>query len=80
MVDSGIIQSQQKVKLDFTELLPCRSHLQSVVLIAMIVRDYELMVPKLNQIRYEHTPEKFTNQDHILLLSEFNFAALNGFS
>ena len=38
----------------------------------LINRDYELMVPKLNQAsRYEHTPEKFTNQDHILLLSEF---------
>ena len=70
----GIIQSQQKVK---TWTLPSFAmpitFTVCVVLVALIIRDYELMVPKLNQAsRYEHTPEKFTNQDHILLLSEFN--------
>ena len=44
-----------------------------VLLLAVIYRDYEVMVPKLNQsVRYEHPPEKITNQDKIYLLEEFN--------
>ena len=39
----------------------------------LIYRDYEMMVPKLNQsVRYEQTPEKITHQDRILVLEEFN--------
>ena len=45
----------------------------AVLLCILIVRDYTVMVPKLNQsVRYEHHPEKITNQDKIYLLEEFN--------
>ncbi|WP_347454483.1 Wzy polymerase domain-containing protein [Acinetobacter thermotolerans] len=44
-----------------------------VVLLAVIYRDYDTVVPKLGQsIRYEHEPEKITNQKPIYLLTEFN--------
>lgn len=45
----------------------------SLLLLVLIVRDYSVMVPKLNQsMRYEQTPEKITNQDQIYLLEEFD--------
>ena len=70
----GIIQAQQTVKIwSLPRMLMPMTFTVAVVLVALIIRDYELMVPKLNQAaRYEKTPEKFTNQDQILLLSEFN--------
>ena len=43
-----------------------------VILIAVIYRDYDVLVPRLSQtMRYEHTPEKITRHDQIYLLSEF---------
>ena len=43
------------------------------LLLILIVRDYSLMVPKLNQtLRYEKVPQKITNQDQVYLLEEFN--------
>ena len=70
----GIIQAQQKVKTwtVASYVMPVVFTV-CVILVGLIIRDYELMVPKLNQAsRYEKTPEKFTNHDQILLLSEFN--------
>lgn len=44
-----------------------------VILIAVIYRDYDTVVPKLGQsIRYEQQPEKITNEKPIFLLTEFN--------
>lgn len=44
-----------------------------VALLAVIYRDYDTAVSKLGQtIRYEHEPEKITNQKPIYLLTEFN--------
>ncbi|WP_347463922.1 Wzy polymerase domain-containing protein [Acinetobacter thermotolerans] len=44
-----------------------------VILLVMIYRDYDTAVSKLGQtIRYEHEPEKITNQKPIYLLTEFN--------
>ena len=49
------------------------SYAISLILLILIVRDYSVMVPKLNQsMRYEQTSEKITNQDQIYLLEEFN--------
>ena len=43
------------------------------LLLILIVRDYSVMVPKLNQtLRYEKAPEKITNQNQVYLLEEFN--------
>lgn len=48
-------------------------YIGAVLLCILIVRDYAVMVPKLNQsMRYENTPEKITNQDQVYLLEEFN--------
>lgn len=44
-----------------------------VAITALIYRDYETVVPKLNQsMRYEKTPEKITNDDRVYMLEEFN--------
>lgn len=44
-----------------------------LLLLIVIYRDYDVAVPKLGQsIRYEHQPEKITNQQSIYLLTEFN--------
>ncbi|WP_347453507.1 Wzy polymerase domain-containing protein [Acinetobacter sp. ANC 7454] len=44
-----------------------------VILLVVIYRDYDTVVPKLGQsIRYEHEPEKITNEKPIYLLTEFN--------
>ena len=71
----GVVQSQNTKILSIT-LSPRYlqvSFILGVLLLALIYRDYEVMVPKLNQsVRYEHRPEKITNQDKIYLLEEFN--------
>ena len=53
-----------------------------VILLAAIYRDYDVLVPKLDQsARFEKTPEKITRNDRIYLLSEFdhriNFIRMN---
>ena len=53
-----------------------------LILLAVIYRDYDVLVPKLDQTaRYEKTPEKITRDDRILLLTEFdhriNFIRMN---
>lgn len=71
----GVVQSQNTTIRSIT-LSPRYlqvSFILGVLLLALIYRDYEVMVPKLNQsVRYEHRPEKITNQDKIYLLEEFN--------
>ena len=71
----GLVQSQQSGIKTIT-LSPNymrAAYAVSLVLLILIVRDYSVMVPKLNQsMRYEQTPEKITNQDQIYLLEEFN--------
>ncbi|CAB1208084.1 PglL family O-oligosaccharyltransferase [Acinetobacter bouvetii] len=71
----GLVQSQQS-KIKTIELSPNYMRVTfaiALVLLMLIVRDYSVMVPKLNQtMRYEKTPEKITNQDRIYLLEEFN--------
>ena len=71
----GLVQSQQVN----TKILTLSPNYMRVayglffLLLILIVRDYSVMVPKLNQtLRYEKTPEKITNQDQIYLLEEFN--------
>lgn len=71
----GLIQSQQAD----TKVLTLSPNYMRVayglffLLLILIVRDYAVMVPKLNQtLRYEKTPEKITNQDQVYLLEEFN--------
>jgi O-antigen ligase len=71
----GLVQSQQS-NIKTITLSPNymrAGYAVSLVLLILIVRDYSVMVPKLNQsMRYEQTPEKITNQDQIYLLEEFN--------
>mgnify|MGYP001588433741 CR=1 FL=1 len=71
----GLVQSQQ-TNIKTITLSPNYmrvSYATSLILLILIVRDYSVMVPKLNQsMRYEQTPEKITNQDQIYLLEEFN--------
>ncbi|NNG77454.1 polymerase [Acinetobacter sp. ANC 4277] len=71
----GLVQSQQS-NIKTITLSPNymrAGYAVSLVLLILIVRDYSVMVPKLNQsMRYEKTPEKITNQDQIYLLEEFN--------
>lgn len=71
----GLVQSQQ-TNIKTITLSPNYmrvSYAISLILLILIVRDYSVMVPKLNQsMRYEQTPEKITNQDQIYLLEEFN--------
>lgn len=70
----GVVQAQVQVKtLSLAPKYTRVGYVLSVVLCILIIRDYAVMVPKLNQsIRYEKTPEKLTNQDQIYLLEEFN--------
>jgi O-antigen ligase len=71
----GLIQSQQS---DTKVLTLSPNYMRvayglSFLLLLLIVRDYSVVVPKLNQtLRYEKAPEKITNQDQIYLLEEFN--------
>ncbi|MGB8695019.1 Wzy polymerase domain-containing protein [Acinetobacter sp.] len=71
----GLVQSQQ-ANIKTITLSPNYmrvSYAISLIMLILIVRDYSVMVPKLNQsMRYEQTPEKITNQDQIYLLEEFN--------
>ena len=71
----GLVQSQQS-NIKTITLSPNymrAGYAVSLVLLILIVRDYSVMVPKLNQsMRYEQTPEKITNQDQIYLLEEFD--------
>lgn len=71
----GLVQSQQAD----TKILTLSPNYMRVayglffLLLILIVRDYSVMVPKLNQtLRYEKVPEKITNQDQVYLLEEFN--------
>ena len=70
----GMIQSQRVVKgLTLSPLYLRSTFVVGALLLVLIYRDYEMMVPKLNQsVRYEHTPEKITHQDRIFVLEEFN--------
>ena len=71
----GLVQSQQS-NIKTITLSPNymrAAYAVSLILLILIVRDYSVMVPKLNQsMRYEQTPEKITNQDQIYLLKEFD--------
>ncbi|WP_180186851.1 PglL family O-oligosaccharyltransferase [Acinetobacter sp. YH01012] len=70
----GMIQSQRVLKSFTLSVIYLRStFVLGALLLMLIYRDYEVMVPKLNQsVRYEHTPEKITHQERILVLEEFN--------
>ncbi|NNG81152.1 O-antigen ligase family protein [Acinetobacter sp. ANC 5378] len=71
----GLVQSQQ-ANIKTITLSPNYmrvGYAVSLLLLILIVRDYSVMVPKLNQsMRYEQMPEKITNQDQIYLLEEFD--------
>ncbi len=44
-----------------------------IILLILIYRDYDVLVPKLNQsARYEQAPEKITRNEKIYVLTEFN--------
>lgn len=70
----GMIQSQRVVNgLTLSPLYLRSAFVLGTLLLMLIYRDYEVMVPKLNQsVRYEHTPEKITHQERIFVLEEFN--------
>ncbi len=71
----GLVQSQNTTirSINLSPRYLQVTFILGVLLLAGIYRDYEVMVPKLNQSgRYEHHPEKITNQDKIYLLEEFN--------
>ncbi|WP_179989811.1 PglL family O-oligosaccharyltransferase [Acinetobacter sp. YH12252] len=70
----GMVQSQRVFKNFTLSAIYLRStFVLGALLLMLIYRDYEVMVPKLNQsVRYEHTPEKITHQERILVLEEFN--------
>ena len=70
----GVVQAQVRVKtISLAPKYTRVGYVLSVVLCILIIRDYAVMVPKLNQsIRHEKNPEKLTNQDQIYLLEEFN--------
>lgn len=70
----GMIQSQRVVKgLTLSSLYLRSAFVLGALLLVLIYRDYEVMVPKLGQsIRYEKQPEKITNEKPIYLLTEFN--------
>ena len=71
----GLVQSQNinTKALTLSPNFMRVGYLGAVLLCILIVRDYAVMVPKLNQsMRYENTPEKITNQDQVYLLEEFN--------
>lgn len=70
----GMVQSQRVFKSFTLSIIYLRStFVLGALLLMLIYRDYEVMVPKLNQsVRYEHTPEKITHQERILVLEEFN--------
>jgi len=71
----GLVQSQN-TQIKTLTLSPSYmrvGYVASLLLLVLTVRDYAVVVPKLNQsIRYEQTPEKMTNQDKIYVLDEFN--------
>lgn len=71
----GLVQSQNinTKALTLSPNFMRVGYIGAVLLCILIVRDYAVMVPKLNQsMRYENTPEKITNQDQVYLLEEFN--------
>jgi O-antigen ligase len=70
----GILQAQAATKsLSFSPRFMQVTLVLGVAITALIYRDYETVVPKLNQsMRYEKTPEKITNDDQVYLLEEFN--------
>ncbi|MEX5287407.1 PglL family O-oligosaccharyltransferase [Acinetobacter towneri] len=70
----GMVQSQRVFKNFTLSVIYLRStFVLGALLLMLIYRDYEVMVPKLNQsVRYEQTPERITNQDRIFVLEEFN--------
>lgn len=71
----GMIQAQNlQIKTRMVS-----SHFMQVVfvvgvgLLVLIYRDYDTVVPKLNQsMRYEKTPEYITNHDRVFILEELN--------
>ncbi len=70
----GMVQSQRVLKgLTLSPIYLRTTFVIGGLLLMLIYRDYEVMVPKLNQsVRYEHTPEKITHQERIFVLEEFN--------
>ena len=70
----GMVQSQRVVKgITLSPLYLRSAFVLGALLLVLIYRDYEVMVPKLGQsIRYEKQPEKITNEKPIYLLTEFN--------
>ena len=71
----GLIQSQNinTKALTLSPNFMRVGYIGAVLLCILIVRDYAVMVHKLNQsMRYENTPEKITNQDQVYILEEFN--------
>lgn len=45
----------------------------AVFMLALVYRDYDTVVPKLGNVyKYENTPEKITNFDHIFVLTELD--------
>ncbi|WP_180043413.1 MULTISPECIES: PglL family O-oligosaccharyltransferase [unclassified Acinetobacter] len=70
----GMVQSQRVFKSFTLSAIYLRTtFVIGALLLMLIYRDYEVMVPKLNQsVRYEQTPERITHQERIFVLEEFN--------
>ena len=71
----GVTQAQQikQKSLELSAIWVRCIYGCGVVLLVLVYRDYDLLVPKLAQsMAYEKQPEKITNKDKIHVLSEFN--------
>ncbi|PJG43423.1 polymerase [Acinetobacter tandoii] len=70
----GVVQAQQKQKsIQLSPYVMRGIFVVGLILLGLIYRDYNVLVPKLNQsMRFEKQPEKITIQDKIYILTELD--------
>lgn len=70
----GVVQAQQKQKsIQLSPYVMRGIFIVGLILFGLIYRDYNVLVPKLNQsMRFEKQPEKITIQDKIYVLTELD--------
>ncbi|MCK7607980.1 Wzy polymerase domain-containing protein [Acinetobacter portensis] len=70
----GVIQAQRVLNTDIvvSPVFMKLSFVAGIILLAVIYRDYDVASTRLSQaMKYEKTPEKITNYQPVLLLTEF---------
>ena len=70
----GVVQAQRVLKTDIvvSPIFMKLSFAAGIILLAFIYRDYDVASTRLSQaMKYEKTPEKITNYQPVLLLTEF---------